>query len=137
MKCLNCVCELRLGATALTGKWVLKVKRAAQGEIESFKARYVERGFEQIHVLDFHETWAPVGHYTTLRCLLVICAYEDLETMHLDLKCAFQRGKPTEAVYVVQPGELGDNSGRMWRLKKALHGLKQAARVRHKVLVVA
>ena len=46
------------------------------------------RGFEQIHGLDFHETWAPVGHYTTLRCVLVICACENLETMHLDIKWA-------------------------------------------------
>ena len=48
----------------------------AEGEIERFKARYVVRGFEQIGI-DFHETWAPVGHYTTLRCLLVICACEN------------------------------------------------------------
>ena len=79
------LCELPLGAAALTGKLVLKIKRGAHGEIERFKARYVVRGFEQIHGLEFHETWAPVGHYTTLRCLLVICACENLETMHLDI----------------------------------------------------
>ena len=56
------LCELPLSAAALTGKRVLKIKRGAQGEIERFKARYVVRGFEQIHGLDFHETWAPVGH---------------------------------------------------------------------------
>ena len=91
------LCELPLGAAALTGKRVLKIKRGAKGETERFKARYVVRyvvrGFEQIHGLDFHETWAPVGHYTTLRCVLVICACENLETMHLDIKCSFQNGK--------------------------------------------
>ena len=35
------LCELPLGAAALTGKWVLKIKRGAQGEIERFKARPV------------------------------------------------------------------------------------------------
>ena len=69
------------------------------------------RGFEQIHGLDFHETWAPVGHYTILRCLLVICTCENLETMHLDIKCASQNGKLYDFVYVAQPGELSDNSG--------------------------
>ena len=93
------------------------------------------RGFEQIHGLDFHETWAPVGHHTTLRCLLVICACENLETMHLDIKCAFQNGKLYAFVYVVQADELGYNSGRVWKLKKALYGFKQAAREWHKVLV--
>ena len=91
--------ELPLGAAALTRKWDLKVKRGAQGEIESFKARYVVRGFEKIYGLDFHETWAPVGHYTTVRCLLVICACENLETMHLDIKWEFQNGKLYDIVY--------------------------------------
>ena len=43
------LCELPLGAAAPTGKWVLKIKRGAQGELERFKARYFVRGFEQIH----------------------------------------------------------------------------------------
>ena len=55
--------------------------------------------------------------------------------MHLDIKCAFQNGKLYDVVYVAQPGELGDNSGRVWKLKKGLYGLKQAAREWHKVLV--
>ena len=84
---------LPVGAAALTGEWVLKIKRGAQGEIERFKARSVVRGFEQTHGKDFNETWAPVGHYTTLRSLLVICVQEGLETVHLDIKCAFQNGK--------------------------------------------
>ena len=76
-----------------------------------------------------------MGHYTTLRCMLVICACEILETMHLDIKCAFQNGKLYDIVYVVHSGELGDNSGLVWKLKRALYGHKQAAREWHKVLV--
>ena len=66
-------------AAALCGKWDLKLKRGAQGEIERYKARYVVRGFEQVLGKDFHQTWAPVGHYITLRCLLVVCVREGLE----------------------------------------------------------
>ena len=83
---------LPVSAAALSGKWVLKIKRGAQGEIERFKARYVVRGFEHVLGKDFHQTWAPVGHYTTLRCLLVVCVLEGLETVHLDIKCAFRMG---------------------------------------------
>ena len=75
-----------------------------------------------------------MGHYTTLRCLLVICVLEGFETVHLDIKCAFQNGKLTDLVYVSQPEELGDGSGKVWRLRKAPYGLKQAAREWHKVL---
>ena len=91
----TCMRALALGHDR---KWVLKIKRGAQGEIECFKARYVVRGFEQIHGKDCNETWAPVGHYTTLRCLLVICVQEGLETVHLDIKCAFQNGELTDLV---------------------------------------
>ena len=69
-------------AAALSGKWVLKIKRSAQGQIERFKARYVVSGFEQVLGIDFNQTWAPVGHYTTLRCLLVICVREGLAFRH-------------------------------------------------------
>ena len=44
--------------------------------------------------------------------------------MHLDIKCAFQNGKLTDLVYVRQP-ELGDGSGKVWRLRKALYGLNR------------
>ena len=46
------------------------------------------------------------------------------ETMHLDKQSAFQNCKLYDIVYVAQPGELDDNSGREWKLKKALYGLK-------------
>ena len=53
---------LPVSAAASSGKWVLKIKRGAQGEIERFKARHAVRGFEQVLGKDFHQTWAPVGH---------------------------------------------------------------------------
>ena len=65
----------------------------------------------------------------------MICACENLETQHLDIKCAFQNGKLYDVVYVAQPGELGDNGGRVLKLKMTVYGLKQAAREWHKVLV--
>ena len=37
--------SLPVSAAALSGKWVLKIKRGAQGEIERYKERYVVRGF--------------------------------------------------------------------------------------------
>ena len=43
--------------------------------------------------------------------------------MHLDIECAFQNGTLYDIVYVAQPNDLVDNSGRVWKLKKALCGL--------------
>ena len=115
--------------------WVLKIKRGAQGEIERFKARYVAKGFEQVYGVDFFETWAPVGRYATLRALLSICVVSDLETKHIDIKCAFLNGVLHQDVYIVQPPMFHDGTSRVWKLKKALYGLKHAAREWHKALV--
>ena len=68
------------------------MKRGALGEIKRFKARYVANGFEQVYGVVFFETWAPVGRYATLRALLSICVVWDLETKHIDIKCAFLNG---------------------------------------------
>ena len=90
----------------------MKIKRGAQGDIERFKARYVAKGFTQVHGVDFFETWAPVGRYTTLRMLLSVCAVEDLGTKHIDIKCAFLNGVLEEEVYMVQPPMFNDASSR-------------------------
>ena len=129
------LCELPAGCRPSPAKWVMKIKRGAQGEIERFKARYVAKGFEQFHGVDFFETWAPVGRYATLRALFSICVVWDLETKHIDIKCAFLNGVLRQDVYIVQPPMFHNGTRRLWKLKKALCGLKQAAREWHKALV--
>ena len=73
------LCELPDGCSPLPAKWVFKIMRGAQGEIERFKARYVAQGFEQVYEVDFCETWALVGRYATLHALLPICVVWDLD----------------------------------------------------------
>ena len=120
------LCELPPGHKPVAGKWVIKIKRGAQGEIERFMARYVAKGFTQVHGVDFLEIWDPVGRYATLRMLLSVFAVEDLGTKHVDIKRAFLNGVQEEEVHMVQPPMFG--SGRFWRLTEALYGLKLAAR---------
>ena len=70
-----------------------------------------------MHGVDFFETWAPVRRYAILRMLLSICAVEDLETKHIEVKCAFFNGTLEEQVYVVQPPVFNDGSGKFWPSK--------------------
>ena len=74
------LCELPPVHKPVAAKCVLKIKHGAQGEMERFKARYIAKGFTQVHGLDLFEEWAPVGRYATLRMLLSVCAVVDLET---------------------------------------------------------
>ena len=126
------LCELPAGCRPLPAKWVLKIKRGAQGEIERFKTRYVAKCCEQVYGVDFFETWAPLGRYATLRALPSICVVWDLEKNHIDIKCAFLNGVLHQDVSIVQPPMFHDGTRRVWKLKKALYGLKRAAREWHK-----
>ena len=51
--------ELPKGNKAITCKWVFKAKLNGDGEIDTYKARFVARGFTQKYEEDYDETFAP------------------------------------------------------------------------------
>ncbi|GJS23757.1 ribonuclease H-like domain, reverse transcriptase, RNA-dependent DNA polymerase [Tanacetum coccineum] len=84
----------------------------------------------QEHGIDFEEVFAPVARMETIRLLLAIAANNKWEVHHLDVKSAFLHGDLKEEVYVTQPEGFitRQDQGKVYRLIKALYGLRQAPR---------
>jgi hypothetical protein len=119
----------------IKGKWVLKIMRDAAGDVERYKARFCAKRFvQQLHV-HYEDVWAPTAQYATLRLLFALSIERSLTTRHVDVKCAFLNGSLNEQLFVEKPAILnGGNPQHVWRLKKAIYGLRQAGRQWHMYL---
>jgi transposase InsO family protein len=122
--------DLPHGHRAIGLKWVYKLKRDEQGAIVRYKARLVAKGYVQRQGVDFDEVFAPVARLESVRLLLVVAVHQGWQVHHMDVKSAFLNGELLEEVYVSQPpGFVDDNhKNKVYRLHKALYGLRQAPR---------
>jgi hypothetical protein len=112
----------------LKGKWVLKIKDPNRRPI--YKARWVAKGFQQQHGIDFNETFANTVNPVAWRLILGIATYMDYEIIQWDVKTAFINAPLKEKVYIQQPIGFEDPTkpDYICLLQKALYGLKQAGR---------
>jgi len=84
---------------------VYKTKRNLNGTIR-YKARLVIKGYEQIHGVDFDETYAPVGKLITLWYLLSFAAQNSYKIDHLDVVTAFLNPEIDTEVYMQLPEDI-------------------------------
>lgn len=119
------------GAKIVGVKLVYKTKFNEKGEVDEFKARLVAKGFLQTHGIDFHEVFAPVARWDTIRVILALAAQRRWNVLQQDVKSAFLYGELKEDVNVEQPKgfeKSGEDGEKVYKLKKALYGLRQAPR---------
>ncbi|KAD0618050.1 hypothetical protein E3N88_43977 [Mikania micrantha] len=111
-------------------KWLYKTKVGKNGEIVKHKARLVAKGYSQQKGIDFHDTFAPVARFETVRTVIAVAASLGWKISQLDVKSAFLNGILEEEIYVEQPQgfEITGQEDKVYKLHKALYGLKQAPR---------
>ena len=95
-----------------------------------YKAKLVEKRYKQEDGIYFDEIFSLVVKMTTLRTVLGLVAAEDMEVIQMDVKTAFLHCDLHEDIYMQQPeGFVAKGKEKMvCKLKRSLHGLKQAPR---------
>jgi hypothetical protein len=117
-------------------KWVFRNKQDEHGVVTRNKARLVAKGYSQVEGLDFDETYAPVARLEPIRILLTYATYHGFKLYQMDVKSAFLNGPIKEEVYVEQPRGFEDSEypNHVYKLSKAIYGLKQDPRARYECL---
>jgi hypothetical protein len=121
---------LPTGRKALSSKWTF-VWKSEHGLVTRAKARLVAKGFMQKEGVDFNDIFAPTGNQDSLRLLFAMAAQHNLILHSVDVKTAFLYGILEEDIYLKQPDGCIDPifPDYVWKLDRAIYGLKQASRV--------
>jgi hypothetical protein len=107
-------------------KWVFTYKTDDAGYLIRHKARICVRGDLQHHVND--EIYAATGAYRSFRILMaLVCAF-DLECHQIDFKNAFINADMDDEIYTACPPGY-NKPGKVWKLLKALYGLRKSPRL--------
>ena len=101
------------------------------GHLDNHKARICARGDLQHHTGE--DIYAATGAYRSFRILMaIVCAY-GLICQQIDFKLAFINADMDEEVYTTCPPGY-DWPGKVWKLLKALYGLRRAPKLWYKEL---
>lgn len=90
------------GQKALNGKWVLRRKTDANGNLEKYKARFVIKGCSQREGMDYDEVYSPVVRYASIRYLISLAVQLDMEIYQMDAVTAFLQGDLEDMIYMKQ-----------------------------------
>ena len=127
--------DLPNGKKPLSTRWVFN-KRAKPDSSLQHKARLCVRGFEQKEGIDYKETFAPTMNMKSFRILCGLAAKYKMKIRQFDVRSAFLNGELEEEIYVTQPPGFEDKQypNKVWKLNRALYGLRQSPRVWWKTL---
>ncbi|GKE63699.1 putative ribonuclease H-like domain-containing protein, partial [Tanacetum coccineum] len=126
--------DLPNGKMAIGTKWVFRNKKDKRGIVIRNKARLIAQGYTQEEGIDYDEVFAPVARIEAIRLFLAYASFKDFALYQMDVKSAFLYRKIKEEACVCQPPGFKDSDfpDRVYKVEKALYGLRQALRAWHK-----
>nr|GEV06378.1 retrovirus-related Pol polyprotein from transposon TNT 1-94 [Tanacetum cinerariifolium] len=71
------------------------------GIVHTYEARLIAKGYTQLYVVDYEETFSPVAYIRAIRILIAIATFYDYEIWIMDVKTAFLNGYLDEDIYMV------------------------------------
>ena len=127
------ITKLPEGRKLIPGTWAFKIKRFPDGRLRKYKARFCVRGDRQVEGVDYHDKYAPVAQWSTIRMLLTLGINEGWKTKQVDFSNAFVQAHLNEEVYISLPSMYSeikgidiDRSKHIMKLNRSLYGLVQA-----------
>nr|GEU85898.1 integrase, catalytic region, zinc finger, CCHC-type, peptidase aspartic, catalytic [Tanacetum cinerariifolium] len=111
-------------------KWLWKNKRDEENTVIRNKSRLVAKGYAQKEGVVFEESFVLVARLEAVRLFIAYAAHKYFIVYQMDVKTTFLYGPLKEELYVNQPDGFVDpyHPDKIYRLKKALYGLKLAPR---------
>ena len=71
--------------------------------MEKYKSHLVAKGYSQLEGIDFGEIFSPIAKLNSIRFLIAIGFYFDLEVEEMDVNTTFLHGDLEEEIYMKQP----------------------------------
>ncbi|GKB07615.1 retrotransposon protein, putative, ty1-copia subclass [Tanacetum coccineum] len=99
--------DLPPNGQTVRSKWLFKKKTDMDGNVHTFKACLVAKGYTQTYDVDYGETLSPVGDIRAISILLAITAFYDYEIWQMDFlfKWSPKRGPSGSNVAFLDLGE--------------------------------
>ena len=112
------------GRKVIRNRWVFDEKTDGRK-----RARLVAKGFSQVEGIDYEDIFSPIVRYETVRIMIALAALSKWHMRSVDVKTAFLYGELDEELYMEQPEgfKVKGQERKVFRLRKAIYGLKQAA----------
>nr|GFB83076.1 retrovirus-related Pol polyprotein from transposon TNT 1-94 [Tanacetum cinerariifolium] len=97
-------------------KWLWKNKRDEENTVIRNKSRLVAKGYAQKEGVDFEESFAPIARLEAVRVFIAYAAHKSFTIYQMDVKTVFLYDGFVDPYH----------PDKVYRLKKALYGLRQA-----------